>query len=190
MTLLLEPLQFFFIIIIVFAIIGFYRGWRREIISLVFALGSVLFLYLGGGKGLAQFVFVKIPVLFEDLFASASGPRTQPPPPSNSAIFLVSIVAFVAVVVIGYFVGNKAFPKPAQPGERFLGIIPGIITGYVLIYYIVFVFAKSPLITFGVATPDQKVVGNYVLVIFLVAVAAAIAGLLASRAKKGGGAKK
>jgi Colicin V production protein len=190
MNLLTDPFQFIFIIIIVFGIIGFYRGWRREIISLAFVLGGILFFYLGGGKGLAQFVFVKIPVILQDLFGSVGGPRTQPPQPSSGAIILLSIVAFVAIVVIGYIVGNKAFPKPAQPVERFLGIIPGIVAGYALISYLASASPKSTF-TFGVATPDQRVVGNYVLVIFLIAVAAAVAGLLASRAKKGsGGAKK
>jgi hypothetical protein len=93
-------------------------------------------------------------------------------------------------VALGYIIGNKAFPKATTPADRFLGVIPAIVTGYALITYITNVFAKSPLITIGVNTPSQSLVGNYLLIIFVVAVVAVIAGLIAANAKKSGAGKK
>jgi hypothetical protein len=40
----------------------------------------------------------------------------------------------------------------------------------------------------GVNTPSQGQIGNYLLIIFVVAVVAVIAGLIAANAKKGSGA--
>jgi len=192
MALLLTAPQCFFITILVFAIIGFQRGWRREVISLAFALAAVLFLYLGGGTGLANFFFVRLPIILQDVIApNPSASKVPPQGPSQTDIFFATIVAFVVIVAVGYLVGNKAFPKPTTPAERFLGIVPGIITGYALLTYIVFVFAKSsPLLTVGVTAPSQSLVGNYILVIFLIAIVAVVIGLISASAKKGGGAKK
>ena len=191
MALLLTAPQCFFITILMFAIIGFQRGWRREIISLAFALAAVLFLYLGGGTGLANFFFVRLPIILQDVIApNPSASKVPPQGPSQTDIFLATIIAFVVVVAAGYLIGNKAFPKPSTPAERFLGIVPAIITGYALLTYLVFVFAKSPLLTVGVTTPSQSLIGNYVLVIFLIAIVAVVIGLISASAKKGGGAKK
>jgi hypothetical protein len=63
MTFQLTAPQCFFLVILTFAIIGFQRGWRRELVSLGFSLAAVLFLYLGGGNGLAQFLFLRLPVI-------------------------------------------------------------------------------------------------------------------------------
>ena len=91
-------------------------------------------------------------------------------------------------MALGYIIGNRAFPKAVTPADRFLGVIPAVVTGYALITYVTNVFAKSPLITIGVNTPSQSLIGNYLLIIFMVAVVAVIAGLIAANAKKGGGA--
>lgn len=191
MALLLTAPQCFFITILVFAIVGFQRGWRREIISLAFTLAAVLFLYLGGGTGLANFFFVRLPIILQDIIApNPSASKVPPQGPSQTDIFFATILAFVVVVAAGYLVGNKAFPKPSAPAERFLGVVPAIITGYALLTYLVFVFAKSPLLTVGVNTPSQSLIGNYVLVIFLIGIVAAVIGLISASAKKGGGAKK
>ena len=190
MALLLTAPQCFFIAILAFGVLGFYRGWRREVVSMAFSLAGVLFLYLGGGKSLAQFVFVRLPVILQVVSGGTSS--TKPPsPPSDVNVLATTIIAFVAIVALGYIIGNRAFPKAVTPADRFLGVIPAVVTGYALITYVTNVFAKSPLITIGVNTPSQSLVGNYLLIIFVVAVVAVIAGLIAANAKKGGaGGKK
>ena len=154
---------------------------------MAFSLAGVLFLYLGGGKSLAQFVFVRLPVILQVVSGGTSS--TKPPPsPSDVNVLATTVIAFVAIVALGYIIGNRAFPKAVTPADRFLGVIPAVVTGYALITYVTNVFAKSPLITIGVNTPSQSLIGNYLLIIFMVAVVAVIAGLIAANAKKGGGA--
>lgn len=189
MALLLTAPQCFFIAIIAFGVLGFYRGWRREVVSMAFSLAGVLFLYLGGGKSLADFVFERLPVILQVVSGGTSTSSTKSPtPPSDVNVLATTIIAFVAIVALGYIIGNRAFPKAVTPADRFLGVIPAVVTGYALITYVTNVFAKSPLITIGVNTPSQSLVGNYLLIIFMVAVVAVIAGLIAANAKKGGGA--
>lgn len=185
--------QCFFLVILAFAVVGFQRGWKRELVSLGFSLGAVLFLYLGGGNGLAQFVFIRLPVI-AGVVVSNSGkappPSTTPVPAAD--ILITTIVTFVVIIGAGYLIGNKAFPKPASPPERLLGILPAIVSGYFLMLYVTTVLTKTSLITFGVNTPSQGVVGNYMLIIFIIAVVVVVAALIATSAKKpsGGGKPK
>ncbi|HVB74305.1 MAG TPA: CvpA family protein [Ktedonobacteraceae bacterium] len=191
MELLLSSQQCFFIAIVGFGLIGFIRGWRREVISLAFALTAVLFLLLNGGSALAQIVFIKLPVAFQYFFGSGS--PQKPPSPSAQQTLIVTLVAFVLIVVIGYMVGNRAFPAKGNalsPADRLLGILPGLVTGYFLITYISNTFARNPVISVGVGTPSQDVLTNYVPLLFVVAIVVVIAGLIASRAKKGGAPAK
>ena len=184
MALLLTSQQCFFIAIIAFGLIGFWRGWRREVISLAFALTGVLFLLLNGGDALAQLVFVKTPGLIQYF---TSGKIDKISPPSATAVLTVTLIAFVVIVIVGYMIGNRAFPnKNLAPAERLLGVLPGLVTGYFLITYISNTFAKSPLITVGFGTPTQNLVANYVPLLFVVAIVAVVAGLIASRLKKPG----
>lgn len=190
MDLLLSSEQCFFIAIIAFGLIGFWRGWRREVISLAFALTGVLFLLLKGGDALAQLVFVKMPLILHDFFGSGAAPSTSPP--SQTATLVVTLIAFVVIVVAGYLIGNKAFPaKGLTPPERVLGMLPGLVTGYFIITYISNTFATNPLITVGFGTPTQNLLTTYVPLLFVVAIVVVVAGLIAARGKKsGGGAAK
>lgn len=184
MAFLFTQQQCFIIAIVAFGVIGFWRGWRREVISLAFALTGVLFLLLNGGNALAQLFFVKIPIIFHDLISSS--PMATPSAPSANAVLIVTLVSFVVIVVAGYLIGNKAFTggKSLQPADRLLGVLPGLITGYFLITYIANTFAKSPLITVGFGTPTQNVITNYVPLLIIVAIVVVVAGLIVARSKK------
>lgn len=193
MALQMTAPQCFFLVILAFAVVGFQRGWKRELVSLGFSLGAVLFLYLGGGNGLAQFVFIRLPVIAGVVVSNsgkAPAPSTTPVPAAD--ILITTIVTFVVIIGAGYLIGNKAFPKPASPPERLLGILPAIVSGYFLMLYVTTVLTKTSLITFGVDTPNQGVVGNYMLIIFIIAVVVVVAALIATSAKKpsGGGKPK
>ena len=183
MSLLFSPQQCFIIAIVGFGVIGFWRGWRREVISLAFALTGVLFLLLNGGDALAQLVFVKTPVIIHDIFSS--GPASVPPKPTPIQVLIVTLITFVVIVVAGYIIGNRAFPnKNLTPAERLLGVLPGLVTGYFLITYISNTFANNPLITVGFGTPSENVVSNSVPLLIVVAIIVVVAGLIASRTKK------
>jgi ABC-type anion transport system duplicated permease subunit len=189
MSLLFTSQQCFVFSIVAFGVIGFLRGWRREVISLAFALTGVLFLLLNGGDALAQLVFVKTPVVLRYIFSS--GPVSTPARPDAIAVLTVTLIAFVVIVVVGYYIGNRAFPgKNLTPAEHLLGVLPGLVTGYFLITYIANIFAKSPLITVGFGTPTQNVVTNYVPLLIIVAIVVVLAGLIASRVKKPGAPAK
>ncbi|HLX56189.1 MAG TPA: CvpA family protein [Ktedonobacteraceae bacterium] len=176
--------------IIAFGLIGFFRGWRREVISLAFALTAVLFLLLNGGTAVAQLVFVKTPSAFQYF---TSGKVQTFPQPSPTAVLASTLIAFALIVLLGYYIGNRAFPSKSSTlsaADHLLGILPGLVTGYFLITYISKIFATSPIISVGVGTPTQSLLSDSLPLLFIVAVVAVIAGLIAARAKKSSATKK
>jgi hypothetical protein len=189
MTFQLTAPQCFFLVILAFAVIGFQRGWKRELVSLGFSLGAVLFLYLGGGNGLAQFLFLRLPVIAQIVVGGQSSSPSSGSVTTND-VLIVTIVTFIVIIGAGYLIGNKAFPRPNTPAERLLGILPAIVTGYFLMLYVTNVLAKASLVTFGVSTPKQDVVGSYMLIIVVAAVVIIVAALVATSARKPSGGKK
>ena len=184
MSFILNSGQFYLIVIAIFAIMGFARGWRREVISMAFIVPTILFLYVGGGNGLAGFFVQRIPYGTNFLTSGAVGPKTLPPPPGPNQVLVVSVIALLVAIALGFLVGNRIKPT-GTPTERFLGIIPGLVEGIAIIAMIGHLFASNPQITVGTATPNPNNLGNGFLVIFLIAIAALIIGLLASRVGKG-----
>ncbi len=182
MSLLLTAPQCFFIVIFAFAVIGFQRGWRREVITLAFVLSGILLLFANGGRGIADFIFLRIPIIFQDLTANPN--RSTPPSPSDAQVFITTFLVFVGIVVLGYFAGNKIFPPPLTPAERVLGAIPSIVSGYAIITYITNTFSKTPLITVGVNTPSQALLSSYMLVIFGISAVLVVIGLIMAGPKK------
>lgn len=189
MTFSLAAPQCFFIVILAFAVVGFQRGWRRELVSLGFSLGAILFLYLNGGKGLADFLFVRLPVIAQ-IIAGNNATHTTTNTVSATNVLITTVATFILVVAAGYLVGNKAFPRPNAPQERLLGILPAIVSGYFIMLYVTNLLSNSSLITFAVNTPGQSQLGTYVLIIFVIAVVVILAALIASSAKKPSGGKK
>lgn len=185
MSFILNTVQFYAIVIAIFAISGFVRGWRRELISVAFIVPTVLFLYVGGGDGLAGFFLQNIPYGTNFLTGGAVGPKTLPPAPGPNQVLVVAVITLIVAIVLGFLIGNRAFKPTGTPTERFLGIIPGLVEGIAVVAMIGRLFASSPQITFGTQTPNPNNLGNGFLVIFLIAVAALIIGLLAGRVGKG-----
>jgi uncharacterized membrane protein required for colicin V production len=184
MSFILNSGQFYLIVIAIFAIIGFARGWRREVISMAFIVPTVLFLYAGGGNGLAGFFLQRIPYGTNFLTGGAVGPKSLPPAPVANQVLVVSVITLIAAIALGFLVGNRIKPE-GTPTERFIGIIPGLVEGVAIVTMIGRLFASNPQITVGTATPNPNNLGNGFLVIFLIAVAALIIGLLARRVGKG-----
>lgn len=187
MSFVLSPVQCYAVIIAVFGIIGFARGWRREVISTAFIVPTILFLYIGGGNGLASFFLQRIPVGINFLSGGAIGPSPSapPPPPGPNQVLVAAVITLVVAMALGLLVGNR-IKGTITPTERFLGIIPGLVEGFAIVAYIGHLFASSPTITVGANTPNPNNLGNGFLVVFLVAVAALIIGLLIARVGKGG----
>src|SRR5258708_8988504 len=172
MSFVLDSGRFYLIVLAIFAIIGFARGWRRELISMAFIVPTVLFLYVGGGGGLGGFLLERIPYGTNFVTDGAVGPKTLPPPPGPNQVLVVAIIALIVAIVLGFLVGNRAFKPTGTPTERFLGIIPGLVEGIAIVAMIGRLFASNPQITVGTATPNPNNLGNAFLVIFLIPVPA------------------
>jgi len=192
MSLPFTETQCFDVAIRVFIVVGFQRGWRRELVSLVFVLLGIFLIRPDSGKTFSEFL-TRLPQVFGFLVTGSSGSNAQPPAQATD-FFLGpwgAIILFAAIVGLGYFIGNKAFPKPGTPQERSIGIIPGIVERGFIIAYLSSLIPKTAngqsLFTVAVQAPDP---GNFVPVLFLIAIVAVIVALIAARAKKAGGAKK
>ncbi len=180
--------QCFAIIVILFGFLGFLQGWRRAVVVMGFTLAAVLFLYIGGANGIAQFLFVRIPQTINVLTGGAIFPKSPPPPTSTEVLISVLVVLGLAVA-LGFIIGGRAFPSikagsvtfTAHTSERFLGIIPGLVTGFAIISYISHIFASSQTITVGATTPSPGNLGNYILVLVVVCIVAIVVALLTAR---------
>ncbi|HEU5230571.1 MAG TPA: hypothetical protein VFU49_22305 [Ktedonobacteraceae bacterium] len=176
--------QCFFVAILVFAVVGFQRGWRREMVSLVFVLMAVFLVRPDSSKSFGQAVS-RLPGTFSFLVTGTA----QSGPANAGGVNLLgplgSLLIFVAIAAVGYLVGNKAFGKPTTPQERIIGIVPAIVSGAFVLAFLSNFFPKNPagqsLFTVAIQPPDP---GNYLPVIFLIAVTALVVALIAARTKK------
>ena len=172
--------QCFFVVILAFIVIGFMRGWRRELVSLVFVLLAAVLIRPGTNNTIGQLI-ARIPSTVGYLASGSSSTGT-----TASSNFLGpwgTLLIFALVVGLGYFIGNKAFPRPTAPAERFIGVIPGVISGAFIMGYLVSsgFFGSRPAVNIEVTPPDPS---NYIAIIFIIVVAALIIALIASRTKK------
>ncbi len=183
MSFTLQSPQCFAIAIIVFGIFGFLQGWRISLVLMGFTLAAVLFLFIGGANGIAQILFVRIPQTVNVLSGGAIGPKS-PSPPSSNQVLISALVAIGVAMILGIVVGNRAFPgKPGSVStkDHFLGVIPGLVTGYALISYASRLFAGNQTISVGATTPSPSTLGDYIVVLVVIAVIALIVGLLTAR---------
>ncbi len=184
MTLPLNSQQCFFITMLVFIVVGFIRGWRREIMSLVFILIAVVLIHPDTSDALNGFLGS-----IGNFVAYLSGSAPLNSAPSSPGLSFLggpfwSLVIFVLIVALGFYVGNRVFPQPTSAHEQFLGVIPGIISGAFILFYLSS-YAKSTggsaNLQVQIAPPDPT---TFVPVIFVLALIALVVGLIASRFKK------
>jgi hypothetical protein len=176
----------FFLAILIFMVIGFQRGWKREVISLVFVLLASVLVHKDTSDIISA-VLGRIPTVFAYMTGTAS------PPPSTPVAFLGgpvwSLIIFAGLIALGYFVGDKVMPKPANPQERFIGVIPSVLSGAFILGYLssyVTVAAGNPKLTIDLSTTDPN---NFVPVIVMIAILALVVALIAARVKKAPGRK-
>ena len=177
--------QCFYVAIIVFVIIGFQRGWRRELITLVFVLLAVVL--VRPGNNLISSLFNRLLSAFGYIATGSTGSGSSAIP-NNFLGMWGTLLVFALVIAIGYLVGNRVFPKPTNPADRILGVVPSVISGAFILYYLTSgdFFARDAqgqsFFSIVVQPPDPT---RYVFVIFVIAILAVIAGLImAARAKK------
>jgi len=183
MNLTLGSPQCFALVIIIFGFFGFLQGWRIALVLMAFTLAAILFLFIGGAEGIASFIFVRLPETLHTLTGGALFSASMPPPTPNE-VLIAALVALGVTMFVGLIIGNRAFA--AKPGtvptkDHFLGVIPGLVTGYAIISYASHIFAGTQVLTFGVTTPSTTSVGNYIVIIAVIAVIALILGLITAR---------
>jgi len=171
----------FFLGILAFVVFGFQRGWRRELISLVFILLASVLVHADTSNAVSTFLG-RIPAGLSYLLGLSTTPSSQPLSFIGGAIW--SLIIFGALIVLGYFIGNRVFPKPASTPERIIGIIPGLISGAIVLGYLKGFIqdqSKTSQVSFDLTSADP---GNYVPVIFVIAILALVIAVIAARAKK------
>jgi hypothetical protein len=176
--------QCFFLAIIAFGVLGFQRGWRREIISLAFILTGILFLVFGS-VGVAQFVFVNLPHAAQALLSGNSTSQSASTiPAGDSRVAFSAALVFIIFIALGYLVSNRVSPKPSGTAERVWGVIPAVISGYAILTYVTSTFGKTSPFIVNVTTPNQNLISSYLLVIFIVVMVAIVVALIAASSKK------
>lgn len=174
--------QCFFVAILVFVVIGFQRGWRRELVSLVFVLLAVFLVRPDSARTFGLFL-ARLPAVFAYLVGGSAQANTFSPDAAGLLGPWGLLLIFALVIILGYYIGNRAFPRPAAPQERFIGIVPAIISGAFILAYLTSVLPKSGgnQVTLALEAPDPS---NFIPVIFVIAIIALMVGLVAARAKK------
>lgn len=172
----------FFVAILVFIVVGFRRGWRREVVSLVFVLLASFLIQPTTSDAVGGFLG-RIPGIIAVMMGTAD--TTTPPTVEQPALIagaFWSFVIFAAIVVLGYYVGNRVFPAPANPQERLIGIIPAIIAGAFIISSLLRFFedpnGNGLRLEFTEASPT-----DFVPIIFVIAILALLGALIAARVK-------
>jgi hypothetical protein len=181
--------QCFFFIMFAFAVGGFIRGWRRECISLIFILLAAILVHPSTTQNFGAF-FARLISSLGYLILGKAAPVASvgqtSAAQSNFGPFW-AILIFALIAALGYYIGNRAFPKPAAPSDRFIGIVPALIAGATFLYYLNTsdFFSKTPQgeSTFAAVflLPDPA---QYVPVIFVIAIIAVVIGLISARTKK------
>lgn len=191
MALFLNSVQCFFIGIILFGFIGFLQGWKRMLVVSGFTLATVLFLFIGGAGGIAHYLFVSGSQIIGLATNGVLGakPGTTPTNPNSTEILISAFIAIGFAILVGFLIAARAYPSEkignitftAHTRDRFIGVIPGMVTGYAVISYLSHQFASSPSITVGFNTPSQEVLGSYIVILFTIAIIAIVVGLLTAR---------
>jgi hypothetical protein len=196
MALVLNSTQCFAIVIFFFGFLGFLFGWKRMVFIMGFTLAAILFLYIGGANGIAEVLFTRIPQTINILTNGAIGPKT-PAPPSSTEVLLSALITLAVAMILGFIlsgVGYKPDEIKGPPPYRvsgpashlFLGIIPGMVTGFALISYLSHLFAANPTVSVGVTTPSTTSLGNYIVILVIVAFVAFVIYLLMNRYSRPG----
>ncbi len=172
----------FAIFILAFAWSGYRHGWKRAILSLLFIVLGLVFLFLSGGAFLARLLYqLLLDVNLTEQQLTASHP---------TLVLITSISAVAIIIGLGYIFGRRTYSFPTFPQDRVLGIIPGAITGALVAAYVTnFLFPSTKTIVISAGTLYTNLLPNLmadftVVVIFLIALVAIFIGLAVIRLKK------
>jgi hypothetical protein len=150
--------QCFFIVTLVAAARGYYRGWGREIITCAMTLGGVLFLTAGGSAGLTHFFTVTLPAIV----AGDTPPAFNPTTASTNPV--MDLLILVGLSVLAHIIGTHYGAAASKPGQRFGGMAAGAVTGLAVMYYVT--ERLLPATTIEMTSPSSTVVTSYMIGLF------------------------
>lgn len=179
--------QCFFVVLLITAGIGLMRGFMREVITMALVLGAVLFLLNGGGGLLHHFFFVNLPTAIHDLIYGDSAvavgvPTVSSPNPAGDYLF--GLGSFLGLMGLGYGVGHKYGTPPTTNQHRLGGILPGLVNGAAISYYVS--SAILPSTTVDLTSPNSALTQMYLPIILGVGLVGLILVLVVSSLSKGG----
>jgi hypothetical protein len=125
-------------VLIIFMVVGFMRGWGREVISLVFILLAVCLVHPDTSDAFNCFLGRS-----GSFIAYVSDSSQLPTSACYSGISFLrgafwSFLIFVLLVTLGYCIGNRICPEPRCLQTRFFGILPAVVSGTILLFYLCF----------------------------------------------------
>lgn len=183
-------MQCFLVILLITGLIGFTRGFLREVITMAIVLATVVFLVNGGDGLLHNFFFVNLPAAMRDLVYGNSsvtvGTPTVTTTPNPTTNNLFGVASFLSLTGLGYFVGHRYGGKPATNLHRLGGVLPGLVNGAAVSYY-----ASQSILpaTVDVTSPSSALTQAYLPVVLGIGLVGLIAVLVVSSlsSRRGGG---
>ena len=172
--------------IVIFGLIGFERGWRHELMALLFILLALGFLFLNGGVYLAQ--------LLSPFLLDMGLTKGELLILHRRFVLTITYVTLALIAGLGYFIVPRWFPsvkKIASFLERTLGFLLGALIGAVVAAYVtIFLFPYTQTSVITSVTIEPLKLGPYLIanftavLIFLIAWLVVIIGLVALRIPK------
>lgn len=130
----ITQVQAFLAILAAGGAIGARRGWHREVISSAVILSSLLF-FVNGGDSLLAHLFTG------GVSGSLASGAADPPSASTAACTIglqsaITKVGFPVMALMGYRTAYRYGPPPTMTHHRITGMIPGLVNGAAIAYYI------------------------------------------------------
>src|SRR5215472_12343970 len=97
----------FLLSIIIFGILGYQRGWQREIVSLLFIILGVGFLNVNGGTYLSKLLY--------QFLEGKSISETDLLHGHHNVLVFVTIASLLVIIALGYIISSRS-PK-AKDGQ-------------------------------------------------------------------------
>lgn len=177
--------QTFLALLVIGAAVGAYRGWHREVIASAVILATVLFLANGGG------------MLLTNLLVQGYGNVSQPTNGGAQSQGLGTCTAvlpgllakgtFVTMTWLGYRAGKYYAPAPAAAHHRATGMLPGVVNGAAVAYYLsTYVFPGTQ---FVIGTPTPANAGSFLPQAFGIGILALLAILFVAGQSRKSNAK-
>jgi len=153
--------QCLFFLLMIGTVVGFMRGWQREVITAAIVLGVVLFLVVGGDSIIWNFLFVGLPSMMQGPAAAGAASQAAAPAPTSP---LLSLLEFGGLTAMGYVVGHRFGAPPKTGQHRFSGSLAGLLNGSVVTFFLSRNVLPSTTVDF--TSPSTTLATSYLITFF------------------------